>query len=47
MTGMRRYFIILALIVMVSGIGGQSIKPEFKSQGWSGNPVFHIVRVLR
>ena len=37
---MKKLFIITISFLIVSGIEAQSIRKEFKSKGWSGNPVF-------
>ncbi|MBN1338259.1 MAG: family 43 glycosylhydrolase, partial [Bacteroidales bacterium] len=37
---MKRYIALLFFILIFSGISAQTILPEYKKQGWSGNPVF-------
>jgi len=37
---MKKIFILIISCLIISGIAAQSVRKEFKSQGWSGNPVF-------
>ena len=37
---MNKFCIFVISVLIVSGIEGQSVRKEYKSEGWSGNPVF-------
>ena len=37
---MKRLFLSILSFLIISGIIAQSVRKEFKSEGWSGNPVF-------
>lgn len=37
---MKKFFIFIISVLIISGIEGQSVRKKFKSEGWSGNPVF-------
>lgn len=37
---MKRLFILTLPLLILSGVLPQSVRKEFKSKGWSGNPVF-------
>jgi len=37
---MRRSFLFALSLMIASGLAAQSVRKEFKSLGWAGNPVF-------
>jgi len=37
---MKNNFIFIIIFLIVLGMGAQSVRKEFKAEGWSGNPVF-------
>jgi len=37
---MKRIFLILISLLIVAFLVAQSVRKDFKSEGWSGNPVF-------